>query len=281
MSSVAYVKRWRLDRERGVSHTPVPIERVRAHVQRLNDMGVSRAAVAAAAQVSPSTITRIMAGRNHQGPQRGVQRDQARRILAVTPAACLARPRPRDFVLAIGTKRRLRALMALGWRHEDISRAMGRTGTPTCDLLNDTGPYVARANHDAVVRAYDALSMRPGPSEVARRRALRAGYLPPLAWDDEQLDDPAAVPSMDFDLVEGAVALVDQVAVDEVLAGRPQVLNRAERERALPDLVTRGLSDLEIARLVGCVQETVRRTRNDLGLASCWVTPPRTEVRAS
>lgn len=37
--------------------------------------------------------------------------------------------------------------------------------------------------------------MIPGPSQRTRARAVRVGLVPPLAWDDETLDDPDAAPA--------------------------------------------------------------------------------------
>jgi hypothetical protein len=54
---------------------------------------------------------------------------------------------------------------------------------------------------------YDRMSMTPGTSAYARNRAERQGWLPPLAWDDEMIEDPDYVPAeqvlRDWELAAG------------------------------------------------------------------------------
>ena len=57
-------------------------------------------------------------------------------------------------------------------------------------ILSQAGDMVTLDAHDRIADAYDELSMRQGPSV----RNRRLGYPPPLAWDDETIDDPRARP---------------------------------------------------------------------------------------
>lgn len=96
-----------------------------------------------------------------------------------------------------GTDRRIQGLLAIGWRHSDISerlaRHLGRRAYSDL-ILKHPGRSVFAATAAAVAAVYDELSMTLGPSQRNRNRARKAGYLPPLSWDDDQLDDPAAAP---------------------------------------------------------------------------------------
>lgn len=184
----AYVKRWRLDRERGIRRY-VPAEPVRAHVLALLGDGWSATGIAEVAGVSVQTVCSLRAGRHRQ-----IRRATAVRLLAVGADRLRSRPSPTGLVPKVGAVRRIQALMALGWRHEDISQAMGAGRGRSAVVMHQRGEWIARATHDAVVRAYEALSMRPGPSEAVRERARRMGYVPPLAWDEDTIDDPAAEP---------------------------------------------------------------------------------------
>lgn len=96
----------------------------------------------------------------------------------------------------IGTTRRLRGLIALGWPQAELAR---RSGLPTCTishLVRGDIDKTSRRNATAVHDLYDRLSGTPGPSDWQRRRAQAAGWAPPLAWDDDLIDDPAAKPDL-------------------------------------------------------------------------------------
>lgn len=104
---------------------------------------------------------------------------------------------------ALGTKRRIRALMSLGWTGLQIDAALGRKRTYAVSIL--CGPQrVNRATADLVAEVFDRLAMRlpddvPGANRqvISRMRAesIRKGWPPPLAYDD--IDDPAEAPVFD------------------------------------------------------------------------------------
>ena len=68
----------------------------------------------------------------------------------------------------------------------------------------------------AVATADAELSMTLGCSAKAQAIAVGAGYPPPLAWDEEDLDDPGAVAVG----VEPGIDAVDEVAVEAVMGWR-------------------------------------------------------------
>lgn len=191
MSDLAYHKRWRVDRALGRTRLR-PATQARAHINTLLAQRWSMRGIAEAAGVSPSAVSKIASG-----AQVTVHHDTARRILAVSLEAQHERTNPAGFVLNTGARRRIEALLALGWRHEDITAAMG-TRTTSALVLHQVGGWIAQATHDAVVAAYDALSMTPGPSERTRARSARLGYAPPLAWDDDDIDDANSAPADDW-----------------------------------------------------------------------------------
>lgn len=94
-------------------------------------------------------------------------------------------------VAATGTQRRIQALMALGWSAEDVARELGWAHKRAVHRLRFV-TFVYRSTHEQVAAAYERLSGTPGPNENAKRRALAAGYAPPLAWDD--IDNPDEKP---------------------------------------------------------------------------------------
>jgi hypothetical protein len=105
-------------------------------------------------------------------------------------------------VPAIGAQRRLQALMRLGWSSHRIAKEAGlphrnhvwriingQKGRPTGWIRRDTDAWVREV--------YDRLSMKiPTGHYVNRTRAYaeRAGWAPPLAWDEGAIDDPDARP---------------------------------------------------------------------------------------
>lgn len=95
----------------------------------------------------------------------------------------------------IGTARRLRALMAMGYSQGHLARELGTDQSRVSKLMLNSGAHITTGTRDRVIKLYDRLSMTPGPSQQARDRAHRKGWPPPLAWDDDIIDDPAAQPA--------------------------------------------------------------------------------------
>lgn len=93
-----------------------------------------------------------------------------------------------------GVVRRRQALAAIGYGLNDLAPYFGLT----CRSLGDHAGQ-RRVRRDTLQRwreVYDRLSMTPGPNEFARLWARRRGWPPPLAWDDDSIDNPAAKPNL-------------------------------------------------------------------------------------
>lgn len=132
------------------------------------------------------------------GYHQGCRCAGCKRALARYEKACrLDRLRGGRAVPALGAKRRLRALMVLGWSSQRIAVEAGmshrnhvwrilhgQNGKPTKWIQRQT---------DAWVRdVYERLSMQiPEGHYVNRTRmyAARQGWAPPLAWDDIDNDE--------------------------------------------------------------------------------------------
>lgn len=155
----------------------------------------------------------------------------------------------RLYIDTTGTIRRLRALMALGWRYRDIDLALGHGATRTNYAHNLTRQ--ARVHRDTatkVAAVYDRLSMQLGPSSRTRALARRYGWVPPLAWDDETIDDPAATP-------RGSInqpSLPDEVVILRILGGDNRVrATTAERREVCRRWAASGRALNELERLTG------------------------------
>ena len=168
---------------------------------------------------------------------------------------------------ATGTRRRIQALMCLGWSQSELHRRSGIHQEVFSEHLYSA--TVTSKSRDRVAALYEDLSHLIPPTDtmsqrisVNRTRALaqRRGWAPPLAWDDIDNDpEPAAADNK---------AEVDHVAVDLALAGKHVRLTPAERRACVAILHAKHYSDGLIAETIGCASKTVERIRGELSLAA-------------
>lgn len=103
---------------------------------------------------------------------------------------------------AAGSRRRLQALAVCGWSERALAAKLG--GTPRLLARIMAGqPSVTAEIAARISILYDQLWNQSPPGRtkaerisatLAREHASRRGWAPPLAWDDEEIDDPAAQP---------------------------------------------------------------------------------------
>ncbi|MET8746350.1 helix-turn-helix transcriptional regulator [Streptomyces sp. NPDC004728] len=162
----------------------VPAGPVREHVQKLLQQGLSMAQIDQASGVPATTVQRLVRG------QVSLRRENAEKILRVPLNVRVTQ----GDVSACGATRRVRALYALGHFNREIALVAGVSRHAVCYLASGTWSTLDVAADDGIRAAYDQLSMRAGESWKTRGLAERNGWAPPLAWDDDTIDDPAAVP---------------------------------------------------------------------------------------
>lgn len=168
---------------------------------------------------------------------------------------------------AIGTHRRIRALMRLGWNLERLGNQLGVTTNAVSGILAQ--PQVTASTARRIAYLYDELAMTPGPSTRGATLAARAGYPPPLAWDEGTIDDPAAHPHPDTDTnPDTAGNDVDEIAIERALAGEAITLTPDEADIAARRAVERGVSDAEVAKMTGACPRTILRWRQSAGIES-------------
>jgi hypothetical protein len=95
---------------------------------------------------------------------------------------------------AVGTTRRLQALAAIGWTVEQIHAATGVPMATLSHMQRGNRHHIRRDLMLAVKAHFAKVSMTPGPSSIAKNRAAKLGWAPPLAWDD--IDDPNDTPNV-------------------------------------------------------------------------------------
>ena len=173
-------------------------------------------------------------------------------------AGRLARLRGGRAVPALGSKRRLQALMRLGWSSQRIAAEAGlphrnhvwrllhgQKGKPTV--------WVQRSTQQWVNEVYDRLSMQipTGPYvERTRKYAEAQGWAPPLAWDEGTIDDPTARPKIGNR--QKRRNEVDEAVVTRFVAGEYALrTNIAERREIARAWVAAGRSLNELMRLTG------------------------------
>lgn len=230
----------------------------RAHVLELMKAGMGWKVVAARAGVAQGVVSALLYGKTGRAaaPKR-IRPATAQALLAV------ATPGPADLspgrvIDGTGTRRRLQALVALGWTQTALAERLGMELSNLGRLL--AGGRVTAGRATAVAALYDQLWTRQPPAgpgrDRARKRAAAQGWPGPLAWDDATIDDPAATPhpggteDVDEDLV-------DDVALAAVLDGHRLTLTGATLTAAVHALLDRGRSTVAVAEQLGLDRRTV------------------------
>lgn len=164
-------------------------------------------------------------------------------------------------VSPIGTQRRLRALVAMGYTWRALDSHLGYHNMAE-KWGNQPLRYVFPSTVAKVSAVYEKLSMTLPPNTSAAERAgvtkarglaRRKGWAPPLAWDD--IDDPSEQPT-DWHYVSG------------------------DRHTDLDELIERGVGVHEAARVLGISVKALEKwmdrhsRRADFNRLTARETPP-------
>lgn len=250
--NVAYRRDRDAGRPRYVGAAPV-----RARLQALVDAHVPVRALGRVTGLSATTVRKIL-----DGDQPRVQRATAARVARMSPGDVYAN-QSTGHVPRVGAARRVQALLALGWPHH----ALGAAGiVNSAQIIGASGDLITVQRWRQVRDVYDRLSMCPGPSPETRGWAAKLGYHPPLAWDEEGIDDPTVMPGRDATTARREDCVIDEVAVARAAAsvGASGSLTATERTAVLRVMASRGASDAQIAEHLGVVDRTILRWRTQL-----------------
>lgn len=185
----------------GIQADRVDAQPVRDHVQMLRESGLGTRRIAELVGVGRSTITNMIQGRRDRGhaPYARVARETAEKIFSVKPG--MESLSPGSHVDATGTHRRIRALVSIGHSATSLGKRIGVTSSNMHSMMFRNKVLVRT---DQVVREmYEELWDKPNIGEEwhgkaaasrARNYASARGWLPPMAWDDDLLDDPNYYP---------------------------------------------------------------------------------------
>lgn len=232
------------------------------HIRRLVRDGWEYADIAKVSGVSEPTI-----GRVRRGVTKRVETETADAILGTLPRM-RDRANPSRMVNAVGVRRRIRALVAVGWTVREIARRVGKT--PSQMWWYERQDMVTVATHAMVAAVYDEMWAETPPQATAEQRriykrarthAANRGWPSPLAWDDDRIDDPLAIPDTD-----GIKELADADLIDAALNGEKPKLTPAQRREVITILNERRWPAWRIGEHIGCATDTVHRIRNQLDL---------------
>ena len=178
-------KLWKLRRARNAPSTIVDAAPAQDHVCWLVSLGFNDSSIAAACELTQKTIANF---RNRvYSNARAVQ---SARILAVSHVPCAAQHT--RYVPSLGAQRRIRALLAIGWRYADIGAETGMLAEGVARIMRVT--TILGRTWSAISHAYNKLSGTRGPSTQGAKKAVKRGFPPPLAWEGVDIDHPHAQP---------------------------------------------------------------------------------------
>lgn len=167
----------------------VRVEASRQHLKSLLAAGMTVQEVSDRCGLPPPVVHRLLAA----DPPRWVSSVVHRSVLSTRPPVASG-----SLVPAVGSVRRVRALVSLGWTYRQLASLAGLDHSQISELAAGRASAVRRRTADRVATLYERWSMvLPPPSDLAdrtRAEALSRGWEPPLAWDDDALDDPHASP---------------------------------------------------------------------------------------
>ncbi|MFF2411804.1 hypothetical protein [Streptomyces sp. NPDC058092] len=217
----------------------VDAEPVREHLRQVNAAGMSyRAICERLGFAQDSSLQHLMWGRGEYGPGQQVRRETAELVLSYWPSLG-------DFpdgarIDATGTRRRIEALAVRGWPRHLMAKQVGMTET---HFRKASGRERVTARLARGVTAlYDAWwdqdplehGVPLGSVSRVRADAARSGFRSALAWDDDTIDDPSAVPQTD---AAPAGYTEGENVVARFLMGESVIIDNAGRREVIAHLM--------------------------------------------
>ncbi|MGH3447547.1 MAG: hypothetical protein ACRDP4_07975 [Nocardioidaceae bacterium] len=252
----------------------------REHVLRLMAAGVGLKRVARLAGVSHGGLSKLIYGNHGRPPSARIRPAAAEKLLATRADLAVG-----TCVDATGTRHRLRALVALGWSQSKLAAELDMQPGNVGHLLQHQAK-VQKRTATSVAALYDRLSMTLPPADThrdkiaasrARNYARARGWLPPLAWDDDQLDTADPHPrTSGHD--PGHDGFIDDAAVERRMTGDRVRLTPAEATETIARMRGAGHSLAHIGRITGLKVERYYNPRRRARGGGIRPRPPRCPV---
>lgn len=196
---------YRMNRSRAIAYGTwqpfVDAEPVRQHVRHLRECGLGLRRISDLARTDNTQLRRLMNGVGQKPPIKRMRPAAAAAILAIEPT--LDNLAAKTIVDATGPIRRIQALVTCGWTQRKLADRLTMTQRNFSTLMR--GDHVTAAKARAIRALYDDLWNQVPPETTgperaaaarARNHAKASGWVSPLAWDDDAIDDPTATPDL-------------------------------------------------------------------------------------
>ncbi|MFE0104535.1 hypothetical protein [Streptomyces sp. NPDC059009] len=185
---------------RGQWHPYTDAEPVRRHLRDLQSSGLGLRRIAELAGVDRKRLQVILKGCAERGghPQRFVRPALAASVLAISVTE--GKQALHATVDAVGTHRRLQALVFAGWPQSRLATLLGMSDAGFSAMLRREHVLVRteRAVRDVYNELWCTDPLSRGVSQYAASRARHhargLGWAPVGAWDDDTIDDPNSLP---------------------------------------------------------------------------------------
>jgi len=242
----------------------VDAEPARKHLEELQAAGVGRRRIGELTGLDQANIWRLQHGQPKHGkqPPKKIRQATAEAILAVS--ASLEVLAGTALVDATGSHRRLQALVAVGWSQRRLAVRLGISPANFGTMMRR--PRVLASKARAIRDLYEELwntvpECRSTQERLAVTRAKNfaaaRGWVPPMGWNDEDIDNPDAAPALDDSIHD-----IDEVAIERALEGDKTVALTKEERAEVVRLGTAGhLSAKDLADLLGASTRTIVRKR--------------------
>jgi hypothetical protein len=168
-------------------------------LKKAHDSGMTYRQIGYQLELCDSTLSKHLSGGGYT-----MYRETYERILRLQPEL-IERNQDRHsggHVSMVGSQRRLRALMVIGWGMKTAAPFIGADTRNLAKILRGEVKYVYAAMAQDIAAGYDKLiTMDPfehcpqqGAVKNVMRQARERLYPGPACWDDDTIDDPDAVP---------------------------------------------------------------------------------------
>ncbi|MFL0579451.1 hypothetical protein [Dietzia sp. 179-F 9C3 NHS] len=232
------------------------------HLRQLVAAGMPLRHIAARLGTSDCVVQRIHA---HPGGDGFViSRRHATNLLALSIDSVHLgyRDAPDDAVVnGVGSRRRLQALVAAGWPQTDLAQRCNWAYNHLNWFLNQEHAGLTAAAARRIAAVFNDLQLQQGPSRRAQRLAERRGWQPALAWEEDSIDDPDAVPHTSSPERQDD-DLVDEIVIERCLAAwrnntPPPAVAPTDRAAVAEALLSAGATRKYICEVIGWSRQTL------------------------